>query len=687
MSTTAQPRDRRRLNALVLSVCLSGAAVVATLLAGLLSFAPVHLTTEMVVLALALLLGELRPVKVARGEEGDDEITISSTFAMALVITGPLAVAVGAQIGAALFDDVRRRKPAQRVLFNAAQYTLTLAAARLVYALITHQSILGATPVMSTRGIVGALAGGLAFFVVNHGIVGTAVALDMGVHVGQRLRNDVRFQMSTSGVLLTFAPVVVGTMNQTNWLLPLLLLPILAIHKTAALAAERQQQALHDDLTGLPNRALLQDRTTRVLVDRMHGGHSLAVMLLDLDHFKEINDTLGHHVGDVLIREVGMRLQVAVREGDTVARLGGDEFAVLVSSMTSADDAVQVAERIVTALREPFTIDGVRLDVQASIGIAISPEHGTDVETLIQRADVALYTAKEERGCWAMYCPESDRYTVERLALLGELRAGLETGQLTVFYQPKSDAHTGMVVGMEALARWVHPTRGMLPPDEFIPLAENTGLIGELTFEVLRQALSQARSWHQQGMRLGVSVNLSARQLTDLDLPRAVEALLSEFGLAPTVLTLEVTESTIMADPSRTLSVLRLLAELGICLSIDDFGTGYSSLSYLKRVEAHELKIDKSFIMGMSHNSNDAVIVRSTIELGHNLGLRMVAEGVEDAETWRLLRALGCDVVQGFHLSRPLPPAEITRWLSEHNLRVDLEDALDSLVPSPRLAL
>jgi diguanylate cyclase (GGDEF)-like protein len=687
MSTTAQPRDRRRLNALVLSVCLSGAAVVATLLAGLLSFAPVHLTTEMVVLALALLLGELRPVKVARGEEGDDEITISSTFAMALVITGPLAVAVGAQIGAALFDDVRRRKPAQRVLFNAAQYTLTLAAARLVYALITHQSILGATPVMSTRGIVGALAGGLAFFVVNHGIVGTAVALDMGVHVGQRLRNDVRFQMSTSGVLLTFAPVVVGTMNQTNWLLPLLLLPILAIHKTAALAAERQQQALHDDLTGLPNRALLQDRTTRVLVDRMHGGHSLAVMLLDLDHFKEINDTLGHHVGDVLIREVGMRLQVAVREGDTVARLGGDEFAVLVSSMTSADDAVQVAERIVTALREPFTIDGVRLDVQASIGIAISPEHGTDVETLIQRADVALYTAKEERGCWAMYCPESDRYTVESLALLGELRAGLETGQLTVFYQPKSDAHTGMVVGMEALARWVHPTRGMLPPDEFIPLAENTGLIGELTFEVLRQALSQARSWHQQGMRLGVSVNLSARQLTDLDLPRAVEALLSEFGLAPTVLTLEVTESTIMADPSRTLSVLRLLAELGICLSIDDFGTGYSSLSYLKRVEAHELKIDKSFIMGMSHNSNDAVIVRSTIELGHNLGLRMVAEGVEDAETWRLLRALGCDVVQGFHLSRPLPPAEITRWLSEHNLRVDLEDALDSLVPSPRLAL
>jgi len=404
------------------------------------------------------------------------------------------------------------------------------------------------------------------------------------------------------------------------------------------------------------------------------------VMLLDLDHFKEINDTLGHHVGDVLIREVGMRIQTAVREGDTVARLGGDEFAVLVATMVTPDDAVLVAERIVTALREPFTIDGVRLDVQASIGIALSPQHGTDVETLIQRADVALYTAKEERGCWAMYSPESDRYTVERLALLGELRVGLDTGQLAVFYQPKSDARTGVVLGMEALARWQHPTRGILPPDEFIPLAENTGLIGHLTFEVLRQALSQVRVWQQEGMRLGISVNLSARQLTDLDLPRDVGALLCEYDLPPSVLTLEVTESTIMADPSRTLTVLRTLAEMGVSLSIDDFGTGYSSLSYLKRVEAHELKIDKSFVMGMSHNSNDAVIVRSTIELGHNLGLRMVAEGVEDAETWRLLRGLGCDVIQGYHLSRPLPPEQITSWLSERNLRVELDDdELDTL--------
>jgi EAL domain-containing protein (putative c-di-GMP-specific phosphodiesterase class I) len=272
-----------------------------------------------------------------------------------------------------------------------------------------------------------------------------------------------------------------------------------------------------------------------------------------------------------------------------------------------------------------------------------------------------------------MYSPESDRYTPERLAMLGELRNGLETGQLVVFYQPKSDAKTGVVVGVEALARWQHPTRGLLPPDEFIPLAENTGLIGDLTFEVLRQALAQVRTWHRKGMRIGVSVNLSVRQLTDMNLPRDVAALLADFHLPASVLTLEVTETTIMADPSRTLNVLRALADIGIDLSIDDFGTGYSSLAYLRRLQADELKIDKSFVMGMSRNSNDAVIVRSTIELGHNLGLRMVAEGVEDAETWHLLRNLGCDVVQGYHLSRPLPPQQITDWLSERKLRVELE--------------
>ena len=623
------------------------------------------------ILALALLASELLPARMIREERRGDDAGISSTFAMALVITGPLSLAVGLRVVVSLITGLRAGWSGSRMLSECARWVGAMTLGRLVYAAATHQSTFGMSSHMVARDLPWALVAAGIVFLVRHGQLLRVTHDD----VRRRRRQQLAFDLSTSGLLLAFAPVVVATVSVTAWLLPLLLLPIATIQKSAALAAERERQAVHDALTGLPNRALLHERASTVLAEAARSESAVAVMLLDLDHFKEINDTLGHRVGDNLLRAVGERLNSAVRDTDMVARLGGDEFGVLVSCMNTADDAVVLAERLLTVLREPFFVDGVRLQTQASIGIAVWPDHGTDVETLVQRADVALYAAKEERGCWSTYSPESDRYTPERLAMLGELRTGLETGQLVVFYQPKSDAKTGVVVGVEALARWEHPTRGLLPPDEFIPLAENTGLIGDLTFEVLRQALAQVRVWHRKGMHIGVSVNLSVRQLTDINMPRDVAALLADFQLPASVLTLEVTESTIMADPSRTLHVLRMLADIGIDLSIDDFGTGYSSLAYLRRLQADELKIDKSFVLGMSRNSNDAVIVRSTIELGHNLGLRMVAEGVEDAETWRLLRSLGCDVVQGYHLSRPLPPAQITEWLSERKLRVDLEPA------------
>jgi diguanylate cyclase (GGDEF)-like protein len=623
------------------------------------------------ILALTLLASELLPHRVTREDRRGSELGISSTFAMALLITGPLAIIVGLRAALALVTGLRERWPVPQMMSEVARWTVSLGAARLLFAIPTHRSILGVDSHMPARDLPWALAAAAVLFAGHHGM-GLRYALD---DVRRRRGQQFAFEMSTSGLLLAFAPVVVATVSATAWLLPLLLLPIATIQKSAALAAERERQAVYDALTGLPNRALLQQRAAAAIADAARSGSAVAVMLLDLDHFKEINDTLGHRVGDKLLRAAGERLSEAVREIDVVARLGGDEFGILTSCMTTADDAVVLAERLLAVLREPFFVDGVRLQTQASIGIAVCPEHGSDVETLVQRADVALYTAKEERGCWSMYSPEADRYTPERLAMLGELRVGLETGQLVVFYQPKSDAKTGVVVGVEALARWQHPTRGLLPPDEFIPLAENTGLIGDLTFEVLRQALAQVRAWHRKGMRIGVSVNLSVRQLTDMNLPRDVAALLADFHLPASVLTLEVTETTIMADPSRTLNVLRMLADIGIDLSIDDFGTGYSSLAYLRRLQADELKIDKSFVMGMARNSNDAVIVRSTIELGHNLGLRMVAEGVEDAETWHLLRNLGCDIVQGYHLSRPLPPKQITEWLNKHRLRVDGEPA------------
>ncbi|MCU1692268.1 MAG: diguanylate cyclase/phosphodiesterase [Frankiales bacterium] len=617
-------------------------------------------------LAALILVGEAYPIVISRGEDDVDEVTISATFVLGVAMLGPLWLLVPAQVVAATVDDVRRRKEVRKLVFNSAQLILTAAATRAAFCLMADRGYLADASPVTLRDVGAALFAGAVFFVVNNGLTGTVVALAMDQPILPHLREDTRLQLSTSGVLLSFAPVIVVASDFSLLLMPLMLLPIFAVHRSAALAAERERQALHDGLTGLPNRLFLHERTTRLLGEAERTGATTGILLLDLDHFKEINDTLGHYVGDQLIREVAHRLRNALREGDTVARLGGDEFAVLTTDLAGTEDALQVAARLLESLSEPLTIDGARLHVQASIGIALSPQHGHDAQSLLQRADVALYAAKETRGCAALYAPEGDLHSPEKLAMLGELREGIGAGQLTVHYQPKCDARSGLLVGLEALVRWQHPVRGLVPPDEFIPVAENTGLIGALTLEVLDQALQQARALRDAGRPLGVAVNLSVRVLTDLDLPRQVAGLLGRWGVPAECLTLEVTESTIMVDPVRTMQVLGLLRDIGVVLSIDDFGTGYSSLAYLKRLQAHELKIDKSFVTAMSSNSNDAVIVRSTIELGHNLGLRLVAEGVEDAATWTLLKSLGCDVVQGYYLSRPMPPQLLLDWIAGH---------------------
>jgi diguanylate cyclase (GGDEF)-like protein len=666
LAARLRPLRPSRLNTYVFAVTTAGFAVVLDVL---LRHLPQHLELPSVtalVLAALLVVGESQPIVISRGEDDLDEVTIASTFILALAILGPMWLLLAAQIVAVSLDDLRGRKNLQRLLFNNAQLVLSGAVTRAVFCLWTTRSFTADASAFTVRDVGPALLAGMVFFLVNNGLTGIVVALALNKPVLPHLRDDVRFQLSTSGVLLAFAPVVVVATTFSLLLLPLMMLPIAAVHRSAKLAAERERQALHDDLTGLPNRLLLSDRTARALEAAGRSGAGTAVLLVDLDHFKEINDTLGHYVGDQLIREVGSRLRSAMREGDTVARLGGDEFAVLACDLDGRADAEHVAKRLVAALMQPFSIDGVRLDVQASVGIALSPEHGDDVATLMQRADVALYAAKEHRGTFAFYSPEGDLHSLEKLALLGELREGVSNGQLRVYYQPKCDASSGVLVGLEALVRWEHPTRGLVFPDDFIPIAENTGLIGALTIEVLDQALCFARKLRDAGTPLGVAVNISVRCLTDLELPRQVAGLLGRWGVPPESLTLEVTETTIMVDPTRTMTVLGLLRDLGVSLSIDDFGTGYSSLSYLKRLEANELKIDKSFVFTMTSNSNDAVIVRSTIELGHNLGLRLVAEGVEDAETWNMLRVLGCDVIQGYHLSRPLPEDQLECWLDDY---------------------
>jgi diguanylate cyclase len=426
-----------------------------------------------------------------------------------------------------------------------------------------------------------------------------------------------------------------------------------------------ERQALHDGLTGLPNRRLLHDRTGQAMRQADRELVPAALALIDLDRFKEVNDTLGHHYGDQLLVQVGQRLQAALRKVDTVARLGGDEFAVLLPRIETAEGAVTVAKKLQAALEEPFVLEGLNVDVEASIGLALYPEHGSDPEELLQHADIAMYVAKDTHAGFVLFDPSLDQHSPRRLVLLGELRRAIDQHQLLLHYQPKVDAHTSRVLGVEALVRWQHPEHGLLPPGEFIPLAERTGLIGPLTHYVLDAALQQCHQWRQAGHELPVAVNVSARRLLDLDFPDEVAGLLTRWRVPARLLVVEITESTIMADPTHAIQILGRLNEMGVQLSIDDFGTGYSSMAYLKTLPVHELKVDRSFVAQMTSDSRDAVIVHSTIDLGRNLGLRVVAEGVEDSLTLQHLDLLGCHAAQGYHISRPVPAEDLITWL-EH---------------------
>ena len=448
-------------------------------------------------------------------------------------------------------------------------------------------------------------------------------------------------------------------------LLPLLLLPILALHRAGRRADASRHQALHDVLTGLPNRALFHDRVDRALQNALRDGSHPVVMLLDLDRFKEINDALGHHNGDELLRLVGPRIARVLRSSDTVARLGGDEFAVLLPTAPDAEAGAEVGEKILVALAEPFTVQGVELEVGASIGVACFPQHGEDVETLVQRADVAMYLAKGTRSGSELYVAERDAVP-DALAVVGDLRRGLDDGELALVYQPKVNLLTGEVRGVEALVRWMHPDRGLVLPASFVGHAEHTGLIRPLTMHVLEGALAQVGDWRRSGLDLSVAVNLSVRNLLDRSLPDDVAALLERWDVPATALELELTESTIMADPARAREILEALHDLGVGLSIDDFGTGYSSLGKLKQLPVDEIKIDRSFVTGMARDRSDATIVRSTIDLARNLGLRVVAEGIEDMEVRNELAELGCDLGQGYLFSEPLSGDALHGWALAH---------------------
>ena len=457
------------------------------------------------------------------------------------------------------------------------------------------------------------------------------------------------------------------------------LLEMVATHLEIALRStdlvERlRHEATHDALTGLPNRTLFAERVTTAIAARRPGGE-FAVLLMDLDGFKDVNDTLGHECGDQVLVEVARRLEDAVGEDVTVARLGGDEFCMLVPLGEGRPDVADVVDRLHEGLRAPYRVGDVELEVRASVGAAMCPQHGDDGSVLLRHADVAMYAGKAAHLPLQVYGPDIDRSNPRRLALVNDLRAAVEDGLLTCHYQPKVRVSDTAVTGVEALVRWQHPVLGNVPPDDFIPIAEHTGVIVPLTSLVLRTALLQCAQWAALGHDLEVAVNVSPRALLSPEFVEEVAGVLRETGVPTHRLTLEVTESSVMTEPARAIAVLHALHALGVHLSVDDFGTGYSSLAYLQRLPVHEVKIDKSFVRDLAVAAGDGAIVRAIVDLGHNLGLTVVAEGVEDARSLAVLRDIGCDTAQGYLVSRPLPPDRLLAWLTTTS--PDL--------PSPRL--
>jgi diguanylate cyclase (GGDEF)-like protein len=422
-----------------------------------------------------------------------------------------------------------------------------------------------------------------------------------------------------------------------------------------------QHQATHDSLTGLPNRALLNHRLAQAIRAADASGRSVSLVMMDLDHFKEINDTLGHHVGDGLLQALGERLQKVLWGSDTVARLGGDEFALLLPLADSSHTA-QVIGKVLQALAEPFAIKGLNLDVDASLGIAVYPEDAKNAVELISHADVAMYQAKQRGERHMRYDAGQDPHSLARLTLMGDLRHATDRNEISLHYQPKVDVRTQKVVGVEALLRWRHPQHGMVPPDSFIAQAEQTGIIKPLTYWILNEAVRQCAEWNAAGISLSVSVNLSVRVVQDVQLPGQVASLLERHEVRAEQLELEITETAIMNDPLRATQVLSELDTMGVRLSIDDFGTGYTSLAQLKRLPVDEVKIDRSFVLNMLRDANDTMIVRSIIDLAHNMNRIVVAEGVESKKILDALADLQCDVAQGYFYSRPLPAAEFHSW-------------------------
>ena len=612
--------------------------------------------------AIAILVAELFPLDVP-GHEG--QATFSTTFAFALLLARGIEDVIVIHVATVVAADLIRRRQPAKLVFNASQYALSWGAAGAVL-LLARPGVTGDSGLeyLELAAIPGVVAAAATFLLVNVALASTPPALAGGASPLASMLGDLSFQVISTAVLLALVPAVLIVADYDLALIPLLWIPLVAIELGGRQAVINQHQATHDTLTGLPNRAHLHARLASALQQSAVGGGEVGVLMMDLDGFKEINDTLGHHHGDLLLQRVAQRLSEQTRPSDLVARLGGDEFAILLPATTGVADCAGVARRVLDGLEGPMSVKGVDLDVRASIGVAVSPMHAADVDSLLSCADMAMYHAKESRSGWAVYDERLNQHTPERLALVADLRRGIERDELRLHYQPKIALPDGRLQGVEALVRWAHPERGMMPPADFVGLSEHTGLVRPLTRWVIREALRQARRWRAEGLAVPVAVNLSVRVLSR-DIAAEIEGLLRECDAPGSWLELEITETTMMADPREGFEALDALAALGIRLSVDDFGTGFSSLGYLKRLPVSEIKIDRSFVTDMDRNESDHAIVRSTIDLARHLGLEVVAEGVETEAVLAELARLGCGFAQGFLISRPLQPEALAAWARE----------------------
>ncbi|MFR9775909.1 putative bifunctional diguanylate cyclase/phosphodiesterase [Micromonospora sp. MS34] len=742
---------------------------------------------------------------VPPGRRETSAVFPSTCFTFAILLGWGLGPAVAVQAVAVAVSGWRMGHALWRTGFNAAQYACALAAAYAVTRLGPGDLFDGGRLHWTDVAVV--FAAVAAWFVVNYALVSSAIRLRFGDRWWPSVRLGLAYELLATGSLLLLAPVLVAAARASAALIPLVLVPLFAVYRMARLSAEREQLAALDPLTGLPNRkALLTEVAEQVHLHtertaRREPDAHLALLLLDLDRFKHVNDALGHAVGDRLLVEVSARLADVVGERELLARLGGDEFAIVVPGLTGVDEARELADRVVAALAEPVALDGLPLDVGGSIGIAIFPEHGEDFATLMRHADVAMYDAKHRNDTVAVYAAESDHNSAERLSLLADLRRVLEAtpadpppagvrggdgaalapapglpgpahagrgdgtprgrdggavrpagrrwlrrrreraevrsddelinrivtaadpirrraarafapevpagpkgpadpagdrradgpgadavddaaaeprgaaqtedpavdpGEITMYYQPQIAIATGEVVGVEALLRWWHPRRGMVDPGELIQVAEQSAVMRLLTRRVVDDVVEQVAKWSAAGITLRAALNVSVRDLHTGEIADQIADRLARYGVRPDRLQVEITEGALMADPRRVLASISQLHRIGVGIALDDFGTGYSSLQHLRRLPLSEVKVDRSFVLGMAEDPDDAAIVRSMIELAGALGLRVVAEGVEDERTWRLLHAAGCDVAQGWFHARPMPAEELATWLSRY---------------------